>query len=93
MSTDATPLDEAGSPPQDGWLGHEHRARIDALIIKLKTSDTRESVSRYHGMAEGYLLGLLDSYHVSTEHHDAVRQYLHTLAIARLKIVKPKARR
>jgi hypothetical protein len=52
-----------------------------------------EGVSRYHAMAEGYLLGLLDSNHVSVEHHDAVRQYLHTLAIARLKVIKPKARR
>ncbi|MFJ5295731.1 hypothetical protein ACIQAL_04280 [Pseudomonas sp. NPDC088368] len=92
MSADATPLDETGSPPQDGWFSAEHRARIDELIVKLKTSDTRESVSRYHGMAEGYLLGLLDGYHVGVEHHDAVRQYLHSLAIARLKVVKPKGR-
>jgi hypothetical protein len=41
-------------------------------------------------MAEGYLLGLLDCYHLSAEHHDAVRQYLHNLAIVRLKAVKPR---
>ena len=89
-----TPLtDDAGSPPQPGWFSNEHRTRIDELITRLNTSATRESVSRYHAMAEGYLLGLLDSYHVSEEHHDAVRQYLHNLAIARLKAVKPKLRR
>lgn len=60
------------------------------LIAKLQTSNTQEGVSRYHAMAEGYLLGLLDCSHVSAEHHDSVRQYLHNLAIARLKKVKPK---
>lgn len=93
MSLDTTLSEEAGSPPQDGWFSREHRDRIDELITRLQTSDTRESVSRYHAMAEGYLLGLLDCYHTSAEHHDAVRQYLHNLAIARLKVVKPKARR
>ncbi|MDE1196011.1 MAG: hypothetical protein PW896_12695 [Pseudomonas sp.] len=87
---DRQPVDEAGSAPQDGWFSSEHRARVDDLIAKLRTSDTRESVSRYHGMAEGYLLGLLDCYHLSAEHHDAVRQYLHNLAIVRLKAVKPR---
>ncbi|WP_110949115.1 hypothetical protein [Pseudomonas bohemica] len=93
MSRDATLSDETGSPPQEGWFSHENRARIDDLIAKLQTSDTKEGVSRYHAMAEGYLLGLLDCYHVSAEHHDAVRQYLHNLAIARLKVVKPKGRK
>lgn len=93
MSLDTTVSEEAGSPPQEGWFSNEHRARIDELIAKLQTSDTRESLSRYHAMAEGYLLGLLDCYHASTEHHDAVRQYLHNLAIARLKVVKAKVRR
>ncbi|WP_455912933.1 hypothetical protein [Pseudomonas syringae] len=89
-----TPLtDDTGSAPQQDWFSEEHRARIDELIARLNTSDTRESVSRYHAMAEGYLLGLLDSYHVSVEHHDAVRQYLHNLAIARLKAVNPKLRK
>jgi hypothetical protein len=93
MNPDITLSDEDGSPPRPDWFSSENRARIDELIGKLKTSDTREGVSRYHAMAEGYLLGLLDSNHVSVEHHDAVRQYLHTLAIARLKVIKPKARR
>ncbi|MDC6380515.1 hypothetical protein BW687_010060 [Pseudomonas graminis] len=93
MNPDTTLTDDAGSPPQQDWFSNEHRGRIDELIAKLKTSDTKESVSRYHAMAEGYLLGLLDSYHVSTEHHDAVRQYLHNLAIARLKAVKPRLRK
>lgn len=90
---DETFADEAGSPPQDGWFSSENRARFDELIIKLKTSNTQEGISRYHAMAEGYLLGLLDCYHVSVEHHDAVRQYLHNLALARLKVVKPRLRR
>jgi len=84
--------DDAGLPPQDGWLALEHRARLDGLIHKLDTSTTRESVSRYHAMAEGYLLGLLDCNHISAPHHDAVSQYLHTLALRRLKRVKPGAR-
>jgi hypothetical protein len=93
MNPNTMASDEAGSPPRDGWFSNEHRARIDELVAKLNTSDTRESVSRYHAMAEGYLLGLLDGYHVSVEHHDAVRQFLHDLAISRLKAVKPKVRR
>ena len=90
LSLDTNPKDEAGSPPQEGWFSVEHLARLESLIGKLQTSDTRESVSRYHAMAEGYLLGLLDCYHVSAEHHDAVRQYLHIMAIKRLKAVKSK---
>lgn len=82
--------EEQGSPPQEGWFSRENRTRIDDLIAKLQTSNTQEGVSRYHAMAEGYLLGLLDCFHVSAEHHDSVRQYLHNLAIARLKKVKPK---
>jgi hypothetical protein len=83
--------DETGSPPHEGWLSIEHRARFESLIAKLQTSDTKESLSRYHAMAEGYLLGLLDCYHVSEEHHDAVKQLLHILAVKRLKVVKPRA--
>lgn len=90
MSLDTNLKDEAGSPPQEGWFSAEHRARLENLIAQLQTSDTKESVSRYHAMAEGYLLGLLDCYHVSEAHHDAVRQYLHILAVARLKAVKPR---
>lgn len=82
-----------GSPPQDGWLAAEHRQRLEGLIRQLETSNTRESVSRYHAMAEGYLLGLLDCNHVSAQHHDAVNPYLHTLALRRLKRVKSGARR
>jgi hypothetical protein len=93
ISLDTNLKDEAGSPPQEGWLSTEHRARLESLIAKLQTSDTKESVSRYHAMAEGYLLGLLDCYHVSEEHHDAVRQYLHHLAVKRLKAVKPRPSR
>lgn len=93
MSLDPRLSDESGSPPQEGWFSVENRARIDKLIAKLQTSDTAETVSRYHAMVEGYLLGLLDCYHVSAEHHDAVRQYLHNLAIARLKRVKSRTRR
>lgn len=93
MSLDTHLKDETGSPPQEGWFSAEHRTRLETLIAKLKTSDTREGVSRYHAMAEGYLLGLLDCYHVNEAHHDAVRQYLHTLAVARLKTVKPSVRR
>lgn len=90
--SDTEPLDaDIGMPPQDGWFSIEDRARIDGLLTKLQTSETRESVSRYHAMAEGYLLGLLDCNHVSEQHHDAVRQYLHELAIARLRVVKTKA--
>jgi hypothetical protein len=92
MSLDTNLKDDAGSPPQDGWFSDEHRARLENLIAKLQTSDTKESVSRYHAMAEGYLLGLLDCYHLSEEHHDAVRQYLHILAVKRLKAVKPRPR-
>jgi hypothetical protein len=90
MSLDTNLKDEAGSPPQDGWFSVEHRVRLESLIAKLQTSDTKESVSRYHAMAEGYLLGLLDCYHVSGEHHNAVRQYLHILAVKRLKAIKPR---
>jgi len=90
MTLDTNLKDEAGSPPQEGWFSGEHRARLEGLIAKLQTSDTKESVSRYHAMAEGYLLGLLDCYHVSEEHHDAVRQYLHILAVKCLRAVKSR---
>ncbi|MFJ3486880.1 hypothetical protein ACIPL1_26225 [Pseudomonas sp. NPDC090202] len=93
MGLDEKLSDDAGSAPQKDWFSNEDLARIDELIGKLQTSDTREGISRYHAMAEGYLLGLLDCYHVSAEHHDAVRQHLHNLAIARLKVVKVKARK
>ena len=81
MSLGTNLKDEAGSPPQDGWFSDEHRAQLENLIAKLQTSDTKESVLRYLTMAEGYLLGLLDCYHVSEEHHDAVRQHHHILAV------------
>lgn len=94
--SDTEPLNaDVGMAPQEGWFSREDRARIDGLLIKLQTSETKESVSRYHAMAEGYLLGLLDCNHVGEQHHDAVRQYLHDLAIARLKVVsarRPKLR-
>jgi len=90
---DAQDLDQEGSAPQDGWFSAQDRERIDDLIGKLLTSNTKEGISRYHAMAEGYLLGLLDCYHVSEEHHDAVTRYLHNLALKRLKLLAQKARR
>jgi hypothetical protein len=90
---DSQPLDEEGSAPQEGWFSPEDRSRIDDLIGKLLTSNTKEGISRYHAMAEGYLLGLLDCYHVSEEHHDAVTRYLHGLALKRLKLLAQKTRR
>jgi hypothetical protein len=93
ISSEGVPDPEAGMAPQEGWFSREDRARIDELMAKLLTSETREGVSRYHAMAEGYLLGLLDCNHVSQPHHDAVRQYLHNIAIARLKRVKNTPRK
>jgi hypothetical protein len=90
---DAQHLSDEGSAPQEGWFSAKDRARIDDLIGKLLTSNTKEGLSRYHAMAEGYLLGLLDCNHVSEEHHDAVTRYLHNLAIERLKRLAQKARR
>lgn len=78
----------AGSPPQEGWLSSANRVQFDDLLAKLKTSETKESVSRYHAIIEGYLLGLLDCNHVSKEHYDIVMLYLHDVAIKRLKSVK-----
>lgn len=82
----------AGSPPQEGWFSNENRAQIDNLLAKLQTSETRESVSRYHAIIEGYLLGLLDCNHVSEAHYDSVMLYLHDCAIKRLKSVKVRGR-
>jgi hypothetical protein len=93
ISLDTNLKDEAGSPPHVGWFSAEHLARLENLIAKLQTSNTKESFSRYHAMAKGYLLGLLDCYHVSAEHHGAVRQYLHILAVKRLRAVKPRRSR
>jgi hypothetical protein len=82
----------AGSPPQEGWFSNENRAQIDGLLAKLQTSETKESVSRYHAIIEGYLLGLLDCNHVSAEHYDTVMLYLRDVTIKRLKSVKVRRR-
>lgn len=84
---------ETGRAPEPGWLTTEHRERFDELVARLQGSDTQETISRCHAIAEGYLLGLSDCNYMSETHHVLVRLYLHNLAIAQLKTIKIRKRR